>query len=152
MAKGVPGRQIADFRGTGSTVTRTATVGKPCGGVARYRAATERVLDRHQCAGSLDGVKEHTNRGVDMDTTFNTVRAEALFASTLQASQEPTPAQVRAAVTSTLRRHGIGGCAARVAGEFGEYPETAATRMAWALGMIRNAYEDLASREFAYAG
>ncbi|MEV6928829.1 hypothetical protein AB0M46_30665 [Dactylosporangium sp. NPDC051485] len=87
-----------------------------------------------------------------MNTTFDTVRAEALFASVLQASQEPTPTQVRAAVTSTLRRYGVNGCAARVAGEFGEYPETAATRMAWALEMIRSAYQELASREFAYAG
>jgi hypothetical protein len=47
---------------------------------------------------------------------------------------------------------GVNGCAGRVAGEFGEYPETAAARMAWALEMIRSAYEDLASREFAYAG
>ncbi|WP_344615453.1 hypothetical protein [Dactylosporangium salmoneum] len=87
-----------------------------------------------------------------MNTTFDTVRAEALFASVLQASQEPTPAQVRTAVTSTLRRYGVTGCAARVAGEFGEYPETAAARMAWALEMIRSAYQELASREFAYAG
>jgi hypothetical protein len=87
-----------------------------------------------------------------MDTTFDTVRAEALFVSALQVSQEPTPLEVRAAVTTALRRFGVNGCAARVAGEFGEYPESAAARMAWALGMIRSAYEDLASRAFAYAG
>jgi hypothetical protein len=87
-----------------------------------------------------------------MDTTFDTVRAEALFASALQASQEPTPLEVRAAVTTTLRRFGVNGCAARVAGEFGEYPETAAARMGWALRMILAAYQELASREFAYAG
>jgi hypothetical protein len=87
-----------------------------------------------------------------MDTTFDTVRAEALFASVLQASQEPTPLQVRGAVTSTLRRYGVNGCAARVAGEFGEYPESAARRMSWALRMVREAYEDLAAHEFAYAG
>ncbi|GAA0710603.1 hypothetical protein GCM10010199_06980 [Dactylosporangium roseum] len=98
------------------------------------------------------GVKEHTNRGVDMGTTFDVIRAEALFASPLQGSQEPSPLEVRAAVTATLRRFGVNGCAARVAGEFGEHPETAANRMAWALGMVRSAYQDLASREFAYAG
>ncbi|MER7273373.1 hypothetical protein ABT369_02845 [Dactylosporangium sp. NPDC000244] len=87
-----------------------------------------------------------------MNTTFDTVRAEALFASALQASQEPTPLQVRAAVTTTLRRYGVNGCAARVAGEFGEYPETAARRMSWALEMVREAYEQLAAREFAFAG
>lgn len=87
-----------------------------------------------------------------MKSTFDTVRAEALFASAMQASQDPSPVQVRAAVTSTLRRFGIKGCTATVAGEFGEYPETAAARMNWALGMINSAYQDLASREFAYAG
>lgn len=87
-----------------------------------------------------------------MNSTFDTVRAEALFASGLQASQEPSPAQVRAAATSTLRRFGIKGCAGRVAGEFGEYPEPAAARMNWALGMIHAAYQELANREFAHAG
>ncbi|MFB9183101.1 hypothetical protein ACFFX1_33630 [Dactylosporangium sucinum] len=87
-----------------------------------------------------------------MNTTFDTVRAEALFASVLQASQQPTPLQIRTAVTQTLRRLGVNGCTARVAGEFGEHPETAAARMSWALEMIRSAYEDLASQEFAYAG
>jgi hypothetical protein len=87
-----------------------------------------------------------------MDTTFDTVRAEALFASSLQVSQEPSALEVRTAVTTTLRRLGVNGCTARVAGEFGEYPETAAARMGWALRMIRLAYEELASREFAYAG
>jgi len=84
--------------------------------------------------------------------TFDTIRAEALFASVLQVSQEPTPLQVHAAVTTTLRRYGVNGCTSRVAGEFGEYPEGAARRMSWALGMVREAYEALASREFAFAG
>jgi hypothetical protein len=87
-----------------------------------------------------------------MNTTFDGVRAEALFASGLQASQAPSPLEVRSAVTTTLRRLGVKGCSARVAGEFGDYPETAVARMGWALEMIRSAYEDLASREFAYAG
>lgn len=87
-----------------------------------------------------------------MNSTFDTVRAEALFASALQASQAPSAVQVRSAVTSTLRRFGIKGCASRVAGEFGEYPEPAAARMSWALNMIQTAYQELAAREFAYAG
>ncbi|WP_426509713.1 hypothetical protein ACPPVO_02605 [Dactylosporangium sp. McL0621] len=59
---------------------------------------------------------------------------------------------MRGAVTSTLRRYGVNGCAGRVAGEFGEHPETAARRMSWALQMVREAYEDLAAHDFAYAG
>lgn len=87
-----------------------------------------------------------------MNGTFDTVRAEALFASALQASQTPSPVQVRAAVTGALRRFGVQGCAARVATEFGEHPEPAVARMGWALEMIRSAYQELAAEQFAYAG
>ncbi|MFC5000973.1 hypothetical protein ACFPIJ_24435 [Dactylosporangium cerinum] len=75
-----------------------------------------------------------------MESTFEAVRAEALFASTLQMSQGAEDADVRAAVTTTLRRMGVQGCVARVATEFGDHPETASMRMNWALRMIRHAY------------
>jgi hypothetical protein len=75
-----------------------------------------------------------------MESTFEAVRAEALFASAVQMSQEPAAADVRTAVTTTLRRIGVQGCVARVATEFGDHPETASTRMGWALRMIRQAY------------
>jgi hypothetical protein len=77
-----------------------------------------------------------------MESTFQAVRAEALFASTLQMSQSPADADVRAAVTGTLRRIGVQGCVARVATEFGDHPECATTRMGWALRMIRHAYAE----------
>jgi len=72
--------------------------------------------------------------------TFETFRAEALFASTLQPSGSPSPYQVRGAVAMTLRRLGSSGCAARTAAEFGDHPETAAARMRWALATIRMVY------------
>jgi hypothetical protein len=72
--------------------------------------------------------------------TFETFRAEALFASTLQPSGSPSPDQVRRAVTATLRRLGADGCAAQAAGEFGDHPDTAPARMCWALAMIRAVY------------
>lgn len=75
-----------------------------------------------------------------MESTFEAVRAEALFASTLQMSQGPVDADVRAAVTSTLRRIGVQGCVACVATEFGDHPDIAPNRMKWALRMIRHAY------------
>ncbi|MEV0570800.1 hypothetical protein [Dactylosporangium sp. NPDC050588] len=75
-----------------------------------------------------------------MESTFEAVRAEALFASTLQMSQVPAEADVRAAVTTTLRQIGVQGCVATVAAEFGDHPETASPRMNWALRMIRQAY------------
>src|SRR5579864_8197230 len=60
------------------------------------------------------------------------VRADALFASALQRSAEPTAAQVHQAVTEAVRAFGSRGCAARVAQEYGDHPEAAATRMRWA--------------------
>nr|BFE63866.1 hypothetical protein GCM10020063_083920 [Dactylosporangium thailandense] len=82
-----------------------------------------------------------------MESTFEAVRAEALFASTLQMSEFPADLAVRAAVTSTLRRIGAQGCAANVATEFGDHPECATNRMGWALQMIRHAYADSCTPE-----
>jgi hypothetical protein len=63
-------------------------------------------------------------------------RAEALFASDLQPSQRPTEQAVRAAIARSIRAYGSRGCALRVAGEFGEHPETAVTRMIWARNTV----------------
>jgi hypothetical protein len=73
-------------------------------------------------------------------STFEAVRAAALFASTLQSSESPSAAQVRHAVATTLRRLGSGECAARTASEFGDHPDTAVARMTWALVTIRAVY------------
>jgi hypothetical protein len=72
-------------------------------------------------------------------------RAEALFVSSLQPSQRPTPDQIREAIGTTLRRWGARGCAAAVAEEFGQRPETAARRMAWALSIIRTLHATVPS-------
>src|SRR5215467_11731131 len=63
------------------------------------------------------------------------VWADALFASMLQRSDEPSAGQVRNAAAAALRAYGGRGCAARVAQEFGDHPETAVTRMRWACGV-----------------
>jgi hypothetical protein len=78
--------------------------------------------------------------GYEMAGTFEAVRAEALFASTLQPSGSPSPDQVRRAVVTTLRRLGVRGCAAQMAGEFGDHPGTAVARMSWALATIHTVY------------
>src|SRR5579875_1984491 len=72
--------------------------------------------------------------------TPETARAGALFLSALQPSGSPTPDQIRRAVTTTLQRLGARGCAAQLAGEFGDHPDTAAARMSWALAAIGTAY------------
>lgn len=69
------------------------------------------------------------------------IRAEALFVTDLQRSDSPSAEDVRAAVGRALRRHGGGrNCAALVAEEFGEHPETAVLRMRWALDAVSEAY------------
>jgi hypothetical protein len=88
-----------------------------------------------------------------MSTSFEAVRAEALFASTLQSSEMPSVERVRGTVAATLRRLGMRGCAAQVAGEFGDHPETALARMTWALATVRDAYpaRTVAARSLALA-
>ena len=67
-------------------------------------------------------------------------KAEVLFASPLQPSDEPTSKQVSNAILNTLRANGgIRGCVSLVAAEFGEHPDTACRRMQWALGLIKAA-------------
>ena len=65
---------------------------------------------------------------------------EALFASELQSSQRPSPAEIRTAIHRTLAALGAMGCAGRVAQEFGDHPETAITRMRWATSAVTGAY------------
>ncbi|MFZ0185504.1 MAG: hypothetical protein WAL72_00970 [Streptosporangiaceae bacterium] len=60
------------------------------------------------------------------------VRADALFASVLQRSDNPSAGQVRKAIAAAVRAYGGLGCVQRVAQEFGDHPEAAADRMRWA--------------------
>jgi hypothetical protein len=79
------------------------------------------------------------------------LRAEALFASPLQASEHPSTDQVRRAVATTLQRLGTDGCAACLAAEFGDHPDLAATRMTWALTTIHTT-DPPSARALALAG
>ena len=75
-------------------------------------------------------------RSATSDLTISTARADALFASPLQRSDEPTPAQVHQAIAAAVAAFGIRGCAARVAQAYGEHPETAVLRMRWARAAV----------------
>jgi hypothetical protein len=66
------------------------------------------------------------------DLSIDSARADALFASALQISDEPSAVQVKRAIDAATSTLGDLGCVARVAQEFGEHPETAVTRMRWA--------------------
>jgi hypothetical protein len=83
---------------------------------------------------------ETSHLGRPTPCTSEAVRAEALFVSSLQSSESPAPDKVVRAVATTMRRLGIGGCAAEMAREFGDHPDTAPARMTWALATIRTVY------------
>lgn len=68
-------------------------------------------------------------------------RAEALFASDLSQWASPGTAEVMAAIRHALRVFGGSrGCAGEVAAAFGESPETAVSRMRWALKVAQLTY------------
>ncbi len=78
-------------------------------------------------------------------------RAEALFASDIQPSDTPPVALVRNAVRDSVRTHHVAGCAALVAYEFGEHPETAAARMRWARETVAASYPRRTSAEIVWS-
>ena len=63
--------------------------------------------------------------------TVNGAWCEALFASALQPSDSPTADVVTHAINWALRQFGVRGCAGRMAQEFGDHPDAAASRMRW---------------------
>ena len=71
-----------------------------------------------------------------MNTTtdpITTARAAALFLSDMSAADRPTRAQAEQAIGRTIRAHGGSrGCIADMAAYYGDYPELAVPRMAWA--------------------
>jgi len=72
--------------------------------------------------------------------SIGAARADALFASSLQRCGEPGAGQVREAIATAIRAYGAQGCAARVAQAYGEHPDTALTRMRWALTTVAGAF------------
>ena len=67
---------------------------------------------------------------------LNDTRCTALFASGLQRSDAPTPEVVAEVISRTVRQFGIAGCTSRMAQEFGDHPEVAASRMRWIRQLI----------------
>ena len=69
----------------------------------------------------------------------NDAWCEALFASALQPSDSPTVGMAAEAANRTLRQLGAHGCAGRMAQEFGDHPDAAASRMRWARQLAQTA-------------
>jgi hypothetical protein len=67
---------------------------------------------------------------------MNGTRCQALFSSRLQPSDVPTADMVATAISRAVQQFGIGGCAGRMAQEFGDHPDAAATRMRWVRQLI----------------
>jgi hypothetical protein len=78
-------------------------------------------------------------RSAAYDLTIST-RAEALFASSLQRSDEPSATQVHQAIAAAVRAYGVRGCAARVAQAYGDHPEPAMQRMRWARATVTDTF------------
>ena len=76
--------------------------------------------------------------------SISEVRADALFVSSLQRSDQPSTGQVRQAVATAIREFGGRGCIGLVAQEFGEHPDLAVLRMRWALRLTAGALGELA--------
>ena len=74
------------------------------------------------------------------DRSIGAAWADALFASALQRSEEPSARQVRQAIAAAIGAYGLLGCAARVAQAYGEHPETAVRRMRWAHAAVADAF------------
>ena len=77
------------------------------------------------------------------------VWADALFASSLQRSDNPSTGQIRQAIAAAVCAFGGPGCAERVAQEFGDHPETAAKRMRWIRQLADEAFASRASHQAA---
>jgi hypothetical protein len=60
----------------------------------------------------------------------------ALFCSGLQPSDAPDAGMVAAAISRAVRQFGAGGCAGRMAQEFGDHPDAAASRMRWVRQLV----------------
>lgn len=66
--------------------------------------------------------------------------AQVLFASALQSSDNPSPAQIRTTIDHQLGDGDPSCWSAYVAQEAGDHPETYAIRMRWALNAVHTAY------------
>src|SRR5271166_3164326 len=112
-------------------------------GLAQARASRPAEISVGRAAGELSsplGRRRPTMRSAFYDPSMSAARADALFASTLQRSDEPSAMQVKQAIAAATRAFGDLGCAARVAHEYGEHPETAARRMRWARTAVAGAF------------
>jgi hypothetical protein len=74
-------------------------------------------------------------------TPLDAARIEALFLSGLSMHTDNSPEDIKAAIQRAVRqRGGTRACACAVAQEFGDHPDTAATRMRWARAAVATVF------------
>jgi len=77
---------------------------------------------------------------------MNGARCQALFSSALQPSDVPAAGMVATAISRAVQQLGLGGCAGRMAQEFGDHPDAAARRMRWVRQLIAQGPEPRGGR------
>ena len=82
----------------------------------------------------------------------NDARCEALFASELQRTDAPAPEALGEVISRIVRKLGIAGCAARMAQEFGDHSEAAASRMRWIRQLVGETYAPAADQSARSGG
>ena len=139
-------------RGGGASPRRLASRPASAGPPLAYCAVHWRIRawpapdDNHRdiAANEQDTKERHTMWPAKYSVSIRTLRADALFVSALQRSDEPSAEQVQQAITAAVRAFGRAGCAERVAQEFGDHSETAVIRMRWARAVTHEAFTETA--------
>jgi hypothetical protein len=88
---------------------------------------------------------------IDMRSQLLAARAAALFASPLPTGSRPGSSDIGAAIAASVQACGTRGCVAAMAAAYGDYPETAAARMRWALSLAIHARRPEPDRELIAA-
>jgi hypothetical protein len=103
-----------------------------------YDLASARITEvrRQARRDALARTAPHRAEPAPTRLTPDGARRQALFASSLQRSDAPGPGRVAEAIRATVARFGAGGCASRMAQEFGDHPEAAAERMQWVRSVV----------------
>lgn len=74
-------------------------------------------------------------------TILTAARTEALFASDMPTGTLADRAEVQRAIQASVRANGgVRACLAHVGTEYGDHPETAVPRMAWARSIVDDFY------------
>jgi hypothetical protein len=102
----------------------------------QYRCASEALLRRLRKEGTLPQLHPPIDAGHRDPPGRQRRPLPALFSSGLQPSDAPTADMVATAISRAVQQFGLGGCAGRMAQEFGDHPDAAARRMRWVRQLI----------------